>query len=258
MDRSNRRCAGAFGATELAAFVAIAIAASLAASLAAGCRSIARREGVNERGEELLGHSFEGREIRATVLGSGGQSVLIFAVIHGDEPLGAPLVERFTAELRRRPDLLGGRRVVVIPVLNPDGLARGTRQNARGVDLNRNFAARNFSRSAERGPYPESEPESRILARAIRQFDPRRILAVHAPFHCVNWDGPAGDLARRMASSSGYELRPSIGYPTPGSLGSYAGHDLGLATITLELPGRATLDEVWRDLREALEIFVKG
>ena len=90
----------------------------------------------------------------------------------------------------------------------------------------------------------------------IRQFRPSRVLAVHSPLFCMNYDGPAEDLATAMARASGYPLKASIGYPTPGSLGSYAGRDLRLPTITLELPGKITAEKAWEDLKEALVIFV--
>jgi protein MpaA len=90
----------------------------------------------------------------------------------------------------------------------------------------------------------------------IRQFRPTRVLAVHAPLYCVNFDGPADSLAGAMARASGYPLKPSIGYPTPGSLGSYAGIDLRLPTITLELPGKISGAAAWKDLEEALLIFL--
>ena len=226
-------------------------------AIATGCTTAgshnARQQGV----EEIFGLSVEGRDIRGTVFGTSGPCSLLFAVIHGDEPLGKPLLERFMAELRARPELVRERRIIVIPVVNPDGLHRGTRRNVRNVDLNRNFPAKNFRASVAHGPYGESEPETKALTKVIRQFDPAKILAVHAPLDCVNYDGPAEDVARRMAESSGYPLKPSIGYPTPGSLGSYAGHDLRIPTITLELRDGITAQEAWNQLGEALLIFVK-
>ena len=105
-----------------------------------------------------------------------------------------------------------------IPTLNPDGLARKSRYNSRGVDLNRNFPASNFKKSRRNGPFPSSEPETKALMKMIRQFRPSRILAVHSPLLCMNYDGPAKDRAAEMAKASGYPLKASIGYPTPGSL----------------------------------------
>jgi protein MpaA len=59
---------------------------------------------------------------------------------------------------------------------------------------------------------------------------------VHAPFACVNYDGPAEAWARAVAAACGWPARGEIGYPTPGSLGSWLGVDRGLPVLTLELP----------------------
>ena len=233
------------------------LVAILACVLCGGCSSaIAPRAPASVSHTEVIGASVEGREIRVEILGRRGPALLIFGVIHGNEPLGAPLLERFLAHLKANPALCADRRLVVIPVLNPDGLAGRSRYNSRGVDLNRNFPASNFRKSRRNGPYPSSEPETKALMKMIRQFRPSRVLAVHSPLFCMNYDGPAEDLAAAMARASGYPLKASIGYPTPGSLGSYAGRDLRLPTITLELPGKITVEKAWEDLKEALVIFV--
>ena len=67
------------------------------------------------------------------------------------------------------------------------------------------------------------------------------MVAVHAPFACVNYDGPAAAWADAVAAACGWPARADIGYPTPGSLGSWLGVDRGLPVLTLELPARATL-----------------
>jgi protein MpaA len=174
----------------------------------------------------IAGRSVEGRAIEY----SGEGPLLVFGAIHGDEPESAELCRRWAARAAG----------VVMPVVNPDGLWRGTKDNARGVDLNRNFAARNWSPAHPHGYFPGerplSEPESAALASLIEQLQPRLIVSVHQPFRCVNWDGPAAALAEEMARASGYPARASIGYPTPGSFGSAYGIDRGLPVITLELP----------------------
>ena len=93
--------------------------------------------------------------------------------------------------------------------------------------------------------------------RVIDEFSPRRILAVHSPLHCVNFDGPAEDVSRRMAEASAYPLRPSLGYPTPGSLGSYMGVDRRIPTVTLELRRYRSEAAAWTELKEALLAFLR-
>ena len=59
---------------------------------------------------------------------------------------------------------------------------------------------------------------------------------MHAPFACVNYDGPAAAWAEAVAAACGWPARGEIGYPTPGSFGSWLGVDRGLPILTLELP----------------------
>lgn len=201
--------------------------------------------------------SVEGRPLGWRVFGAEPErddapTVLLLGAIHGDEPMSQRLVEGFAAELAANPRWAAGRRVVVCSPVNPDGLARGTRENARGVDLNRNFPAASWRAGDARGDAPLSEPESRLVAHLLEAFAPVCVVSVHAPFRCVNWDGPAEGLARAMAERNGYPLRPSIGYPTPGSLGSYLGVDRHVPIVTLELPRGRSDDGFLAANRDAL------
>ena len=209
------------------------------------------------RHTEVFGHSREGKAIRATILGEGRETYLMLGVIHGNEPLGAPLLERFIQRVVKDPGLAHGIRLVVVPVVNPDGLAKNSRTNARGIDLNRNFPASSWRAARRHGTHPGSEPETRAVLKIMRQFNPSRILAVHSPLSCVNFDGPAEELARSIASVTPYTLRASIGYPTPGSLGSYAGIDMRTPVVTLELKRGASLSEAWTDTYPGLMAFVE-
>jgi protein MpaA len=183
--------------------------------------------------------------------------------VHGDEPASVEAVVGLVRRLRAGG--IGAGPLVVVPALNPDGLARGTKNNAHDVDLNRNFAARNWRAEHAPGYFPGaaplSEPEARLLAGLVEAHDVRGVVAVHAPFACVNYDGPAAAWAEDVAQACGWPARGDIGYPTPGSLGSWLGVDAGLPVLTLELPpgplasfGRqaaAALDEAVRP-RESL------
>jgi protein MpaA len=231
-------------------------AVALSSCLAVGCAQAQKGAQPSTGDSEIFGYSSEGKPIQGRVLGSGQETCLLVGVVHGNEPLGTPLLERLGAHLAENRGLLSGKRVIVLPLLNPDGLERGTRLNARGVDLNRNFPSHDWTPHARHGSRPASEPETRTLLRVIDQFRPTRILSVHSPLSCVNYDGPAEAMATEMAERTGYPLRPSIGYPTPGSLGNYAGSDLKIATITLELPPDLLEEDAWPQLRRALEGFV--
>ena len=190
---------------------------------------------------QTLGVSREGRPVQGRLFPARGfaanRRLLVFGGIHGDEPGSVDTVLAWGARLAGRNRAAA---VWVVPAVNPDGLAAGRKNNAADVDLNRNFPARNFSSAHEPGyapgQAPLSEPESALLARLVEEAAIDAIVAVHAPFACVNFDGPARDWAAAVALASGWPVREDIGYPTPGSLGSWFGLDRGLPILTLELP----------------------
>ncbi|MEN6577451.1 MAG: M14 family zinc carboxypeptidase [Phycisphaerales bacterium] len=186
----------------------------------------------------LVGRSIQGRPIMIQILGQGDDTVLVMGAIHGNEPASATLVNGLIDYLRTNRDLLEGRRVVLIPVANPDGLAAGTRENIRRIDLNRNFEAANRVDDETNGLRPLSEPESRALQSVIKEYTPSRIVSIHQPLTCIDFDGPGRALATRMAQYCDLPLK-KLG-AKPGSLGSYTGESLGIATITVELPAEAS------------------
>jgi len=185
----------------------------------------------------VAGRSVQGRPIMCLVIGQGQDVTLLLATIHGNEPAGTPLVRRLAEHLQQNLHLLQGRKVVLLPTANPDGMAHNTRYNAHGVDLNRNFAAANRRNSPRHGYAALSEPEARIIASIIRQYNPDRIVSIHQPLTCIDYDGPAAELARRMAQYCNLPIR-KLG-AQPGSLGSYAGITLAIPIVTFELPRNA-------------------
>ena len=194
--------------------------------------------------------------------------ILLFAGIHGNEPTtvfaAARLIELLDTDVASI--IPPGHRLTVVPVANPDGYAARRRQNSAGIDLNRNFPAANFSSAARNkknspGPSPLSEPESRAIHDLVLSLKPTRILTLHSirpPRHGNNYDGPAQQLAELLATKNGYAVLPTIGYPTPGSFGSWAGIDLKIPTITLEFPSNATGPAAWVANREAILAFIRG
>jgi protein MpaA len=186
----------------------------------------------------VAGRSVQGRPIMVQILGSGSDTTLIMATIHGNEPAGTPLVQELADYLQNNPELLENRRVVLMPLANPDGLAAGTRENVHGIDLNRNFRANNRLNNETNGLKALSEPESRAVEAVILQYRPDRIVSIHQPLDCIDYDGPAQALAARMAQYC--DLRVKKLGARPGSLGSYTGEELNIPTITIELPRSAT------------------
>jgi murein peptide amidase A len=151
----------------------------------------------------VFGHSVEGRPLEVTRSGDGRRRVLVVGAIHGDEPQTPRVVRAARAR--------GGVTVYAVPVLNPDGLARGTRTNARGVDLNRNFPQRWRTGARGRffpGPRAASEPETRALMRLVRRIDPHVTVHYHQPYGFVNRsEGADPALLRAYARRTGMTVR---------------------------------------------------
>ena len=154
------------------------------------------------------GRSVEGRPLRARHHGDADapRRVLVIGAVHGDEPGGRKVAR---AVLRSRPPR--GVQAWVVRDLNPDGARRGTRQNARGVDLNRNFPHR--WRAAPRGrfwpgPRAASEPETRWAMELTRAIRPHVTVWLHQPYGIVV---PAAGSDRRVyaryASRAGLPVR---------------------------------------------------
>ena len=211
----------------------------------------------------LLGNSVKGEPITMHVFGDGPDVTLIFCAIHGDETTAAYVGRKLLDEFRQYPPAGPGHAVALLPVTNPDGVAAGTRTNANGVDCNRNFPASNWKRRpgllrSNPGTKPASEPETLAVMKAVELTKPARIVSVHSGLRCNNYDGPAADLAARMAEHNGYPVQASIGYPTPGSFGSWAGIDLGIPVVTLEMPRHNHGEKAWAENRAGLLAVVGG
>jgi protein MpaA len=147
----------------------------------------------------VIGHSVKGRPIRAYRVGDPGtRKVVAMSTMHGNEPA----TRRILTSIRDgRP--VHGIDLWLVPVANPDGLARGTRKNARGVDLNRNFPYRwaNLDGRYESGAKAASEPETRALIRFFGDIRPSRIVSFHQPLHGVDVStAESRTFARRLAS----------------------------------------------------------
>lgn len=204
--------------------------------------------------KHIVGQSIGGLPIECNVYGDGPDVYWLIATIHGNESAGTPLAAKFVEWLEANPKEVEGRRIVVMPVANPDGFADNVRFNRNGVDLNRNFPAGNWGEADVKphGETPLSEPESRVLMRVLCQYFPNRVVSIHQPLDCVDWDGPADKMAEAMAAKCKLPLK-KLG-SRPGSLGSFVGTTLGRPIITLELPKDAGMDPdtLWKEYGEAL------
>ena len=207
---------------------------------------------------------------------------LIFSMVHGDEitPLyvGFELAKWAEEKMKSFPNT----RLVLAPLVNPDGFFEypKTRTNAHGVDCNRNFGTQDWKTQAVSswktkfksdkrrfpGYKPDSEPETQFQKAMIEKVKPSKIISIHSPLNVLDYDGP--DHLKLDRFDVGYvkkceELRVKIKAKStgffPGSLGNYSGIELGIPTITLELPTANPVyaKAYWQQFRKGIEAVIK-
>ena len=168
------------------------------------------------------------------------KNILVIGVFHGDEPQGEILISEYLKN--------NSSNLLFIPCLNPDGKTLNTRQNANDVDLNRNFPTKNWIVSEDKqyygGENPASEIETKFVLNILEKYKPRIILTLHSPYCVVNYDGDAKEIAEHCSKIINYPVEVDIGYPTPGSFGTYCGKERKIPTITLELSEEVPVEEI--------------
>jgi hypothetical protein len=169
-----------------------------------------------------------------------GKRILLLGLIHGDEGPAGEMALEWAERLTGIPHRNDWRSV---PILNPDGLRKNTRTNARGVDLNRNFPTVDWSENAVGywkkqgkmdprrfpGDGPASEPETRCVIDQIGDFKPDFIISVHTPYHVLDFDGP------KMKFPPYRDLPWRALGNFPGSLGRFMWKDKQVPVLTIEL-----------------------
>jgi predicted deacylase len=179
----------------------ILLTTALAIGLLAGSPAEARQAPPDQSaviGSKVIGHSVRGRPIKAWRLGEPGRpKVLLVSTMHGNEND----TKQILAALRDGKPILGID-LWVLPTYNPDGLAAGTRKNARGVDLNRNFPNNwaDLDGSYESGPRAGSEPETRAMMRFLKKIKPRWIVSFHQPLRGVDTATKDKRFSRKVAN----------------------------------------------------------
>jgi murein peptide amidase A len=165
--------------------------------------------------------------------------IVMIGGVHGDEPEGVALAEATLNWLSVHVDQVEVP-WALIPCLNPDGYQKGQRTNGAGVDLNRNYPAKSWQADAKEsrynpGPSAGSEPEIKAMVHLLETTRPRLVIHCHSWHPCIVVTGaPALSDAKRLAHASGYELKETIGYDTPGSLSQYGWFDQNIPIICIE------------------------
>lgn len=204
----------------------------------------------------VIGYSVQGRAIVAHYFGNGSSTILFTGGIHGEERSAQQTMQAFTDHLMngsmKIPD---NRQVVVVPNTNPDGIAANKRNNARNVNVDRNFPSSNWQADIDTasgripnggGTAPGSEPEAKALINLTRQLRPRLSVSFHAQGRLVgaNQVGISIDAGNTYARTVGYgtmygTAEEVMGYPITGEYEDWMGEEMGIAAILIELPTRS-------------------
>jgi len=183
----------------------------------------------------VIGHSARGRPIVAWTFGPdhARRKVLVVGCIHGNECAGLAI-----SSALRRARVPEGVQVWLVPELNPDGTAADTRQNAHGVDLNRNFPYRwrpIGDPTYYSGRFAVSEPETRAAMRLVRRIRPAVTIWYHQHMDLVDMAGGDRGVARRYAQLAG--LQPTCLTFFSGEATAWSNHAFrGTTSFVVELP----------------------
>lgn len=196
----------------------------------------------------VIGCSVEGRPIVAYVVGNGPVLIAVIGGIHqGQEANTTLLVEMlsqfYEANRAEIPDGIG---LIFIPNMNPDGAAAGTRENSRGVDLNRNwgvnwrmdtFTAFGVVKGGG-GSAPYSEPETRTIRKFLDETHIAAVIFYHSRAGRVvpgNGEARAKEFAMAVANATGYDFTPTwTAYPVSGAAVDYC-ENAGCVAVDIEL-----------------------
>ena len=185
--------------------------------------------------------------------------LLILAGVHGDETEGVIVAKALLSEWIK--DYPYNIKTTLIPLFNPDGVFQKRRVNENLVDLNRNLPTKDWNPEVSKEKYhpgksPNSEPENQALTEWIEKNSPSFIISLHSWKPMLNVNGNCEPISKILSQKTGYKITENIGYPTPGSLGTYSGKERNIPTLTYEIERGASLKEMIKlhvpALKEAL------
>jgi len=235
-----------------------------------------------------IGQSVQGRDLWVMKISDNAAveeaepEVKLISSMHGNENLGVPLclnlIEYLLEGYGSDPEVTGlvdNREIFIMPLMNPDGYTHGSRYNANGVDLNRDF------------PDFVTDPVNTIDGRAVETalvmlWQPNQTFVLSANFHTgarvVNypWDSTydynpddtffynlsLGYAFRNepMWNSSSFEngvVRGSLWYVIHGGMQDwnyywYADYDVTIELSNPSSPPPSQIAGYWDDNRESM------
>lgn len=173
------------------------------------------------------------------------KKILVLSMVHGDETPAGHLALNWMGRLL---NIKGRNTWRVLPLVNPDGFLAKTRNNGRGVDLNRNLPTQNWEKEAKErwkvvekenarrfpGEKPNSETETQCVLSHLEDFKPDFIVALHTPYGLLDFDGPEKiNFALKSFKDMPWKR---LGH-YPGSLGRYMWAERHTPVLTIELKG---------------------
>lgn len=198
-----------------------------------------------------IGTSVQGRGIYATYFGNGSKKIVFFASMHGSEANTKTTLNRLIYELENYSYRIPtSKTIIVIPTINPDGIANKKRFNAHGVDLNRNFDSSTWVSGTYfqtnyyplgGGATPFSEPESVAIRNLVYRENPYLTISYHsAAGYVIPTNTARGiELGHIYSQLSGYRYTPpgtegAFSYDITGTFEEWAGEH-GYSGLVIEL-----------------------
>lgn len=201
-------------------------------------------------------YTFEGSKPKKNILILGG--------VHGDEIEGVVLCQALIQKLLKNP--IEEANITIVPEFNIEGVLLKTRQNYKGVDLNRNLPTKDWSPEYRKiryfpGDGPASEKENQALVNYLESNKVDFLISIHSWKPMLNTNGDCSPIAEHISKSVDYIIKDDIGYPTPGSLGTYTGHERQIPTLTYEIQKGIDMEEILNvhlePLFESLKLYTK-
>jgi len=211
---------------------------------------------------KVIGKTTEGRKMHSTHLGTTGTRTLVIAGLNGEDRVAVRWLEQLVDTMASRPELTNNIEVVFFRAGNPDGLVRKTRNNARGVPLNRNFPSRGYRPVVGVPSFavPASEVETRVILDTLYSFRPRRVI------HLSSTTGAAQTLYNLKAKASAVELERTAQFKpvqldpeqSPGSLEDFADGTLEATVLSLKVNVGSDWQQTWTRVQPQILAAVVG